>query len=117
MSKVNTEDMKFCGKTHYVEGVFLIVFFTNESEVFESLSQKHTKYPALLQRVLIHSETFRRPSFASSKERVMWSSSVGDFTSDFPFYFCALSDFSTESSQYHAEYEWMEQALLRVPVV
>lgn len=103
MSKVNTEDMMFCAKTHYVEGVFLIVSFTNESEVFESLSQKYTKYPALLKRVLICSETFRLPSFASSKERITSSSSIGNFTSDFPFYFCTLSDFSTESSQYHAE--------------
>lgn len=71
MSKVDTEDMMYCGKTHYVEGVFLIVSFTNESEVFESLPQKHTKYPALLQRVLIPSESFRLPSFASSKERIM----------------------------------------------
>lgn len=42
MSKVDNEDLTFCGKTRYVEGVFLSVSFTNESEALETVSHRNT---------------------------------------------------------------------------
>lgn len=42
MSKVDNKDLTFCGKTRYVEGVFLSVFFTNESEALETVSHRNT---------------------------------------------------------------------------